>query len=66
MAWALRDEASIESAISTTRLPSPRAATSQVFSRMNQPPSRWHPPKRTGIRPVTGIPPLRDIKARAD
>jgi hypothetical protein len=37
---ALRDEASIDTAISTTRLPSPSAATSQVFNRMRPPRAR--------------------------
>ena len=35
MFWALRDDASIDTAISITRLPSPNAATSHVFSRMS-------------------------------
>src|SRR6185295_12117792 len=34
MSWALRDEASIETAISSRRLPSPIAATSHVFNRI--------------------------------
>ena len=34
MSWVLRDDASIDTAINTTRLPSPNAATSHVLSRM--------------------------------
>src|SRR5688572_8813458 len=37
MSCALRDEASIETAINTTRLPRPSAATIHVFSRMSPP-----------------------------
>ena len=36
MSCALRDDASIDSAISTTRLPRPSAATSQVLSRIRE------------------------------
>src|SRR4051812_32670104 len=53
MSCARLDEASMERAISTTRLPSPSAATIQVFSRMTPPPASR---QRTSSRPADYIP----------
>src|SRR5688572_25198965 len=52
MSWTLRDDATIDTAIKTTRLPSPNAATSHVLSRMRT----SQPAAQPSVRHLTAVP----------